>query len=386
MSVKILKQNYVNKLECLDGKEKLRVYDEKLKGLMLEVRPTGIKTYFLKYKTPRGGYKQIKLGRTSFLSVEQARDIAAKILADVAMGKDPQEEKKTLKRVPTFEAFARDQYLPYVQRYKKSWKTDHSLLKTHLLPKLGKKHLDEIKMKDIAYLHQKQLDKGAAPASANRLVILMRYIFNLAIEWKIPGVKSNPTSKVALAEENNCRERYLSENELDKLSSAIKESTNPLLENIILMLVLTGARRGEVLNARWEHFDLERRVWRLPADMTKEKKSKNIFLSDSALAVLKKVNKIKDCPYVFANPKTKRPFNSIYRSWNTARTRAGLPDVRIHDLRHSFASFLINAGRSIYEVGELLGHTQVKTTMRYAHLAKETLLDAVNSVPLNNVA
>ncbi|EFI32753.1 integrase family protein [Desulfonatronospira thiodismutans ASO3-1] len=384
MSVKLLKQNYVNKLECLDGKEKLRVYDEKLKGLMLEVRPTGIKTYFLKYKTPRGGYKQIKLGRNSFLSVEQARDIAAKVLADVAMGKDPQDEKKTLKVVPTFEDFAWNSYLPYVQGYKRSWKSDLSFLRTHLVPKFGKLHLDQITRDDIMAMHQERLKNGAAPASANRLVILLRYMFNLAIQWETPGVTVNPTKGVPLAEENNQRERYLTEEEVQRLCKAVKESENPLLEPIISMLILTGARKSEVLNAKWEDLDLERKRWRIP--YTKSGKPRTVPLSESALEVLRSVPKVEGSEYIFPSPVTGKPFNSIYNSWNTARIKSGLEDVKIHTLRHSFASFLVNAGRNLYEVGKLLGHTQMRTTMRYSHLSDETLAEAVNTVPLKKVA
>ncbi len=104
------------------------------------------------------------------------------MLADIAMGKDPQEEKKTIQRVPTLESFSKDKYLPYVKTYKRSWKTDETLLRIHIIPSLGKKHLDQITRQDISDLHQTQLSSGAQPASANRLVILLRYIFNLAIK------------------------------------------------------------------------------------------------------------------------------------------------------------------------------------------------------------
>ncbi|MFN2269171.1 MAG: site-specific integrase, partial [Desulfonatronovibrio sp.] len=107
-------------------------------------------------------------------------------------------------------------------------------------------------------------------------------------------------------------------------------------------------------------------------------------LSGNALDILKGLPKVNE--FVFPSPKTGKPFVSIFNSWNQARKRAGLEDVRIHDLRHSFASFLVNGGRSIYEVGRLLGHTQIKTTMRYAHLSDETLMEAVNVVPFGEAA
>lgn len=129
-----------------------------------------------------------------------------------------------------------------------------------------------------------------------------------------------------------------------------------------------------------EIYRLERKRWRIPH--TKSGKPRTVPLSDSAVEVLLNVPRVEGSAYVFPNPDTGKPFNSIYRSWNTARKRAGLEVVVIHSLRHSFASFLVNAGRNLYEVGALLGHTQVRTTMRYAHLADETLAEAVNTVPL----
>ncbi len=156
------------------------------------------------------------------------------------------------------------------------------------------------------------------------------------------------------------------------------------MEPIILMLVLTGARKRELLDAKWDDFDLDRRAWRIP--VTKSGRPRTVPLSDTALDVLAGVPRIEGCEYAFANPRTKKPFVSIFHGWDTARKRAGLEDVRIHDLRHSFASFLINAGRGIYEVANLLGHTQLKTTQRYAHLADQTLRDAVNTVPLGRAA
>jgi integrase len=196
----------------------------------------------------------------------------------------------------------------------------------------------------------------------------------------VPGVQANPTKEVPQAEVNNQRDRYLSEEELKRLSKAVKDSENPMLAPIISMLLLTGARKSEVLKARWEDVDLERKRWRIPH--TKSGKPRTVPLSDNAVEVLRNVPKVEGSAYVFPNPDTGKPFNSIYRSWNTARKRAGLEEVVIHSLRHSFASFLVNAGRNLYEVGALLGHTQVRTTMRYAHLADETLAEAVNTVPL----
>jgi integrase len=149
-----------------------------------------------------------------------------------------------------------------------------------------------------------------------------------------------------------------------------------MLKYIIPMLILTGARKRELLDAKWEDFDEERRLWRVP--LPKSGRARHVPLSDGALTLLASVPRVPGCVWPFANPNTGKPFVSMYYGWDTARRLAGLPEVRIHDLRHSFASMLINQGRSLYEVQRILGHTQIKTTQRYSHLSNVTLLAAVN--------
>ncbi len=210
------------------------------------------------------------------------------------------------------------------------------------------------------------------------IMILLRFMFNLARKWKIPGAEHNPTTDIPLFELNNARERYLTQEEAQRLYEAVKQSPQPMLQYIVPFLILTGARRREVLDCKWEDFDIPRRTWRIP--MTKSGKPRHVPLSEGALQVLASVPRFGKCPWVFPNPKTLQPIVSGFASWNTARKKAGLADVRMHDLRHSFASFLVNAGRSLYEVQKLLGHSQIKTTQRYSHLAPETLLAATDAV------
>jgi integrase len=200
---------------------------------------------------------------------------------------------------------------------------------------------------------------------------------NLAVRWEIPGMAANPTKDVPLFENPNKKERFLSQEEAQKLYEAVCQSDNPMLRYIVPMLILTGARKREVLDAKWEDFDLPRRQWRIP--MTKTGRPRHVPLSTGVVQVLATIPHNDDCPWVFANPKTGKPYVSFFYSWATARRQAGLADVRIHDLRHSFASFLVNAGRSLYEVQKILGHTQIRTTQRYAHLSQETLLEAANA-------
>ena len=156
-----------------------------------------------------------------------------------------------------------------------------------------------------------------------------------------------------------------------------EQSRNKQLKYIVGLLIQCGCRVSELLHAEWSHFDLERRLWRIP--QSKTGKARFVPLSQGALDLIAELPRYKGCPYLIPNPKTLKPWVGIFMSWDTARKQAGLADVRLHDLRHSFASLLINSGRTLYEVQHILGHTQVKTTQRYAHLSQDTLLAAANA-------
>jgi integrase len=207
---------------------------------------------------------------------------------------------------------------------------------------------------------------------------LLRYLFNTAIKNGDAGITKNPMGGHPLMKEDHKKERFLTSEEADALYEKLKLSDNTMLQYIVPMLILTGARKREVLDARWEDFDIERRSWRIHT--TKLGRPRHVPLSDGAVALLHSMKRIDDCPWAFPNPQTLKPYVSIFHSWNSARKAAGLKDVRMHDLRHSFASFLVNSGRTLYEVQHLLGHTQIKTTARYSHLSQDTLLDASNAV------
>ena len=374
----LLTSAIVKNIICAPEKQKEDLFDTNCKGLLLEVRHTGGRTFYLRYSDHRGKQRQYRIGDAAAIPLAQARQKATELRGQIALGNDPSAQKAVLRAVPTFSDFIAERYLPFVKGYKKSWSSDDSYLRNHLLPAFGKKHLDQITKHDVIALHHGMRAKGYALGTANRCLILLRYAMNLAVRWEIAGMTKNPTKEVALFEDPSNKERYLSEEEAQTLYQAVQASVNPMLPYIIPMLILTGARKREVLDAKWTEFDLERRQWRV--SITKAGKPRYVPLSDGVVQLLSTL--AHDSPtWVFPNPKTGKPYVSIFYSWNTARKQAGLADVRIHDLRHSFASFLVNAGRSLYEVQKILGHTQIKTTQRYAHLSQDTLIDAANVVP-----
>lgn len=374
MSKVKLTPSVISSSVCPDGKRRLDIYDAKTKGLLLEVRPSGGKTFYLKYRDLRGRTRQAKLADVRDVNLTQARQLADRFRNRLAMGEDPYAEKVIAKSIPTINQFFYNQYLIFVKGYKRSWDTDECIFRNHVAPRFGKKRLDEVTKHDIISMLHEHKAKGGAVGSANRLVILCRYMFNLALKWETPGVTKNPASGVTLFDDPPTKERYLTAEEVRRLYQAICDSENTTLRYIVTMLILTGARRREVLDAQWNDFDFRTLIWRIP--MTKSGKPRHIPMTEGVVALLESIPRIDRCSYVFANPKTLKPFVSIFHSWDRARTNADLRDVRMHDLRHSFASFLVNNGRSLYEVQKLLGHSQIKTTQRYAHLSENTLREA----------
>ncbi|HCA03665.1 MAG TPA: integrase [Halomonas campaniensis] len=381
MPKKNLTQQFVESTKSSPrGKAKIDYYDTKVTGLVLKVLASGKRSYYLRYRADRGHQVEKKLANAEIVPLADIRALAKSHLAEIALGRDPYAEREARKDVPTLRHFIEHEYLPYARSYKKSWKNDWGQLKAHVLEPLGDLYLDEVTPARIMKVVRRHRETHK-PSSSNKLIILLRFIFNCALRWKTPGVKENPTAVIELYVENNARERFLSPEETQRLIDVLETAKPPMLKWIVMFLLFTGARRGEVLNARWEDIDLRRQIWTIP--INKSGKTRHVYLSPQALFVLKALNEAGRVSgdYPFGNPETQKPYVSIFKRWHEVRCRAGLPGLRMHDLRHSFASFMVNAGRSLYEVQRLLGHRDITTTQRYAHLTQASLIDAASSVP-----
>ena len=372
-----LDAHFVRNAVCPEGKSKVDYYDTAITGFILEVRASGGKTFHLRYRDPHGKQRQHKIGDSKSLSFDKARQAAQVLRSRVVLGDSPAEERKIKRAILTVAEFAQERYMPFVKGYKKSWDSDDSYLRNHVLPRFGSHHLDQVSQQEVVEFHHAMRAKGYALATCNRMLVLMRYMFNLAKKWKLPGADFNPTIGVPMYEANNARERYLTAEETQRLKVALVRSDNTQLQYIVPLLLMTGARKRELLEAQWEHFDLERRSWRIPT--SKSGKVRYVPLSATVLEMLAQLPRWPGCVYLVPNPKTRVPYVSLYSAWNTARKFAGLAEVRMHDLRHSMASNMVNSGRSIYEVAKVLGHTQLKTSQRYSHLSQETLIAAVDA-------
>ena len=376
-----LTQVFVKRVECVQDKSKQEFYDNEIIGFMLEVRENGTKTYYVRAKGAEGKRRLKKLGDAKIMTLKSARVKAIKLKRaieeqkDILIGKSTKEKKKT--SVLTLGVFYDTYYLPHIKKHIKSYETNISIFKNHLLPKYKNTPMDEISKASIMKLHSDMVQKKhLAAATANKVLIFLSSAFNIAIDLELEGVSQNPTKGIKEYKLNNAKERYLTKEEAKRLLEAINQTQQNIhLKYIIPMLILTGARRGEVLKAKHEDFNLNQLCWTIPT--SKSGKKRVLPITPQLLELYKSIPK-DDTPYLFASAKSKKPYVTIYVSWNSARTRAGLKDLRMHDLRHSFASALVNSGRSLYEVQTLLGHSTSKMTQRYAHLSNENLMKAAS--------
>jgi integrase len=373
----LLTASFVRRATCAPSTRKTDYFDVRFAGFLLEVRASGGKTFYQRYRDRRGRERQFKIGSAGVLSLTVARRQAKRVLAQALLGDDPHDQRKALRTIPSLAQFIRDQYLPFAQKTKRSWRTDETMLRRHILPMLGRFCMDEITGIAIADLLQKMRDTGYSTGTTNRVIILLRYVFNLANKWGVPGASENPIVGFR-TEPEVCRERYLSEGEAQRLIAALDKDPNQVAAKAIRLLLLTGARRNEITQARWEHVDWKKRILLVPASKTGRPRA--ITLNSAAIELLQSIIPIEGNPFVFPSTVTGRPCPSLHFPWLRIRREADLLGVRLHDLRHSFASFLVNSGVSLYVVQNLLGHTQPRMTQRYAHLAQQTLRNAAEIV------
>jgi len=370
-------RHFVDTVSCPPGRSKIDYFDIGQRGFMLEVRLSGGKTFYQRYTDTRGRERQFKLGPADIITLDQARRQARSVLAKAVLGDDPGHRRKELRATPSLHAFVRERYLPHAKTYKRSWSTDETLLRIHILPALGTFAVDEISNEAVAEIIRTMRETGYASGTTNRVLVLLRYIYNLGRKWKVPGMGANPTTGISTAPDVH-RDRFLSPDETRRLIAAIEADDNRTAAQAILLLLLTGARRNEITYAKWDYVNWERRTLLVP--LSKSGKPRNITLNAHAIELLRSVQRVNSNPYIFPSDVTAKPSASLYFPWDRIRRRAGLDNVRLHDLRHSFASFLVNQGISLYVVQGLLGHAHARTTQRYAHLAQRTLSDAAEVI------
>ena len=358
------------------------------------------KAFILDYRT-QGRQRRITIGSYPDWSVQAARRAAKDMKREVDHGGDPMGERRAQRDAPTMiELWSRysTEYLP--NKAPKSQADERAMWTKIILPRLGKEKLLSVTHADMDALHRYITSIRGTPIVANRAMAFLRRMFNLAKRWgwladnPATGVRTNPEEK---------RNRFLNRTEIAALVQALNDHSEPMSANAIKLLMLTGARRGEVLNATWDMFDLENGVWTKPSSHTKQRRLHRVPLSGLATNLLlsikedakrkAEVDGIPMSPFIFTGVDGKA-LTDIKRTWASVCKKAGLVEqipngegravwratVRMHDLRHSFASILVSTGASLPLIGRMLGHTQAQTTARYAHLYDDSLREAAEKV------
>ena len=291
-------------------------------------------------------------------------------------GEATKQKMRTKAGKRTLMAFVEEIYLPHIRLRKRSWSVDARLARRFIYPSFGSRELGKIRAIEV----EKWLDRltcKLAPSSCNRVLAVFKTICSFAVRLGLVPQSATPCSGVFSLKLQAPRERYLSPDEAGKLMSTLEKSERQEAQALRLLL-LTGARKNEILKARWENVHLDLHMISVP--ISKSGKTRHIFLSDAARDILAGLKSRGKSPWVFPGRTPRKPISDIFAYWKEVRDELNLADVRIHDLRHTFASFLVNAGHTLYEAQKMLGHADPRTTMRYAHLGQNALVTAAETV------
>jgi integrase len=357
------------------------LWDSEINGFMCKITPSGKKSYFLYYRTLDRRQRKPKIGDHSVMTCEQARNIAQQWLLEVSQGKDPSFAKQELRSAPTIKELA-DQYMMEHAPRKKasSSKEDKRLWDQHILPILGSLKISSLDRSDIAKLHH---SFQRLPITGNRVLSLLSKALNLAELWGYRPNNTNPCLHVKKYKEQK-RDRFLNQDEIQKLMMVLQEeessNTNPWPIYAIRLLLLTGCRLNEILSLKKEEVDLDNNCLRLRDSKTGKKL---VYLSSVTIDLLKNIPQAAENPFVICGGKEGAHLINLQKPWRRIRAKAGLSDVRLHDLRHTFASVAVSNGLSLPIIGALLGHKQTQTTARYAHLIGQPLIDASEMIGEN---
>jgi integrase len=376
----------------------LKVYDTEVRGFLLVVTPAGAKSYAIEYRAGSGRsapMRRMVIGKHGVLTPEQARRLAREKLAEVTRGGDPVQARKAEREAMTVTELC-DLYLAEGTAHKKAstLKADRARIEHHLKPLLGRKRVEKLTRGDIerllvdvkagktALAMPAIRPSGSIPTGgsgvAAQCVTLMGTMLSFAMKRGLRpdnpahGIRKPPVRKLT---------RFLNEAEIGRLAGMLDaEATttgNPYPAAAIKLLLLTGCRRGEIMSLRWQHVDAEHACLRLPDSKTREK---IVYLNPPALVLLGQLPEIAGNPYVIAGERPGLPFGGLDKVWSRIRAAAELPDVRLHDLRHSFASIGAAGGLGLPIIGALLGHREPRTTQRYAHLGDNPLRQANDAI------
>lgn len=352
------------------------------RGFGVRVTAAGSRAFIMNYRNAEGASKRYTIGSCNDWTVLKAIIEARAVRQRIDRGEDPLANREEIREAPTvgdlIDRYERD-HLP--RKRESSQRDDKAMIKKIIRPKLANRKVASVQYGDVDRLHQSLRE---TPYRANRAIALLSKMFALSIRW---GMRpDNPCKGIERFQESK-RRRYLSVDEIKRLSATLATYENQQAANVVRLCLLTGCRRGEALGAKWEQLDLDAGVWTKPGATTKQKTEHQAPLSGAAIALLKGVyqeacgdDEKPGSEYVFPGRWPTAPLSEIKDEWNDIRTAAKIEDVRLHDLRHTYASILASAGQSLPVIGALLGHSQPATTARYAHLFNDPLKKATDVV------
>jgi len=353
------------------------LWDDEIKGFGLRLSPKGKKSFIVQYRE-NGRSQRIRLGHVGTLTVHKARRDAQILLGEIAVGKSPAKVARRFRHSPTLAEVTQRFVDEHVKlKLKPSTQSDYQHnIRKYILPELGTRKVAEIQYQDIHALHLKMKD---IPTQANRTVSLLSKIFSMCERWGLREGASNPCTQIERYKEKR-RVRFLDQEELGRLWKTLESAqenslTTGYAVSAYKLLILTGCRLGEIRTMKWSYIKGNRVEF--PDTKTGFKR---IPLNADAMTVLRQTPRQADNEYVICGDVRGQPIINLQKSWRRIRKQAGLDDVRIHDLRHTFASHAVMGGTPLVLVSKLLGHTQIATTMRYAHLADAELAKASEGI------
>lgn len=372
----------------LDGLEpaekRFIVWDEELTGFGVRVEPTGRKSFIVRYRAGDGGRKaplrQVTIGGYGKLTADQARAEAKTVLAKAELGGDPAQDRHDRRRAKTVSDLAE----LYLSDYARSTglrastiRDARSVLLRYALPRIGTTPVADVSLADIRRLHRATAD-AAGRYQANRTLAYLSKMFSLSIEngWRSDhpclGVKKLPEDR---------RDRVLSDIEVTRFFAALAAYPDQGAADALRLLLFTGARRNEVLKATWDQFDLDAGIWLKPSAHTKQKRTHRFELDGPAIDLLRSRRRADPLGrFLFPGRSRTAPRADLKRPWRWVKAQASLEGVKIHDLRHTLASYMASNGVPLAVIGKALGHTQAATTARYAHIADRSQRQATAAI------
>ncbi len=363
--------NNLDKLAASQDKKRAFYYDNKTQSLGITIFPSGKKTFFV-YKRVNGRPDKIKLGRYPEMSIEQARKAATECLHKISEGHDPNKEKKSIKNEMLFSELFQKYLEDYAKKRKFSWYTDKGYYERHLQD-LRSKKISQISKQDIEKVHYNIKEKAGLYA-ANRTISMIQTMYSKALDWGYEG--SNPAARISKFKET-ARDRFLKPEEINRFFDAINSEPNKIIKSFFYILLFTGARKSNVLAMKWKDINLgEDAYWKIPK--TKNGETHTVFLAPEAVKILSDLRRYSKGEWVFPSPTSKSGHLEEPKSaWKRILNKAGIEDLRIHDLRRTMASWQVRNGANSYIIGQTLGHKDKQATAVYARVSNDVNKESI---------